>query len=110
MKWRPRLGDTERDAFLAAAAGQEPSPVLDPAGYVTTVPDALDCPCRFFHPPDHVCRIYDQRPLECRLYPFLLVRNGPDYAVAVHLACPFVQSVFGTPPFAGGGADIWNGR
>ncbi|MCK5178809.1 MAG: YkgJ family cysteine cluster protein, partial [Candidatus Omnitrophica bacterium] len=47
--------------------------------------------CTFFHSDDSTCRIYHNRPFECRLYPFLLIRKGDDVAVGVHLSCPHVR-------------------
>ncbi len=37
------------------------------------------------------CQVYPWRPFECVLYPFLLIKNRNGIAVAVHLACPYVQ-------------------
>jgi Uncharacterised protein family (UPF0153). len=49
--------------------------------------------CEFLNKDDHHCRIYEQRPFECRLYPFLLVsRRDKIIDLAAHLACPFVVS------------------
>lgn len=36
------------------------------------------------------CVMYASRPFECRLYPFVLNREGQRIVLAVHPACPFV--------------------
>jgi Fe-S-cluster containining protein len=40
---------------------------------------------------DNRCRIYAQRPLDCRLYPFLLVRRGNSLQLGIHRVCGFIQ-------------------
>ncbi len=40
---------------------------------------------------DHRCRIYANRPLECRFYPFLFLKKEGRVWVGVHLSCPAVQ-------------------
>ncbi|MBI4845844.1 MAG: YkgJ family cysteine cluster protein [Candidatus Omnitrophica bacterium] len=47
--------------------------------------------CEFLNRKNHLCCIYGQRPFECRLYPFLLVRNEKTLDLVVHLACPFIM-------------------
>lgn len=47
--------------------------------------------CRFLNPEDNRCQIYAQRPLECRLYPFLLNRSEGKIYLSVDLNCPFVK-------------------
>jgi Fe-S-cluster containining protein len=47
--------------------------------------------CCFLDVASHQCGVYDQRPLECALYPFLIMKRKNQLCLAVHLACPFVQ-------------------
>ncbi len=47
--------------------------------------------CTFLNPDDRTCGIYENRPFECRLYPFVLTNYEGRHAVSVHLACPYVQ-------------------
>ncbi|MBF0595401.1 MAG: DUF2156 domain-containing protein [Candidatus Omnitrophica bacterium] len=61
-------------------------------GYVLTKPyhdGRLACRC--LNADDHRCRVYSQRPLECRLYPFLLSSEKDKLKLYVHRACPWVQ-------------------
>jgi len=38
---------------------------------------------------DNRCKLYEARPFECRLYPFLLNRKGKEVFLSVDLKCPF---------------------
>lgn len=50
-----------------------------------------ECQCGFFDIEKNVCRIYQDRPFDCRLYPFLLLKKGRDIFLAVHLNCPYIE-------------------
>ncbi|MDD5356450.1 MAG: YkgJ family cysteine cluster protein [Candidatus Omnitrophica bacterium] len=52
--------------------------------------DYFICPC--FRPEDKKCRIYEDRPFECRLYPFLLVNRGGKFYMAQDTKCPYLRS------------------
>ncbi|MGE5280305.1 MAG: YkgJ family cysteine cluster protein [Deltaproteobacteria bacterium] len=56
------------------------------------------CPC--LAGDRHTCRIYDKRPFDCRLYPFLLVREKERFVLAVDEKCPYVQEMMGRTAFA----------
>jgi len=51
--------------------------------------DCFICPC--LDPETNRCRIYQLRPLECQLYPFLLNRTPEGIFLAVDERCPFVE-------------------
>lgn len=51
--------------------------------------DFFICPC--FETSDHKCKIYSFRPLECRLYPFLLTRKGNEVFLAFDKKCPYMR-------------------
>lgn len=53
--------------------------------------DAWVCPCL---DPKNVCRIYSHRPLECRLYPFLLVSHEGKKVLAADTHCPYLSEHF----------------
>lgn len=40
---------------------------------------------------DNCCKIYNQRPLDCQLYPFLLIRKGDILQIGLHKACVFIE-------------------
>ena len=49
--------------------------------------------CRFFSLEGNSCTIYAYRPLECRLYPFIIRQRGQDVLMAVHLNCPYIEQM-----------------
>lgn len=72
-------------------AGWFPSPQ---GAKVTLEPHGPGCRCPFFEPKTNGCRIYDRRPLDCRLYPFVLMRDPADGSVVLgmDLICPFIEA------------------
>ena len=94
--WRPSLLDeeismiSEREPAQAAAIRCkkiEPSPFND--YYV----------CPFLNTGDNRCRIYNVRPFECRLYPFLINKTRGGIYLSVDLNCPFIKDKAGTREF-----------
>lgn len=73
-----------------AGVGRFPSPQ---GSKVTLESHGLGCRCPFFEPATNGCRIYGARPLDCRLYPFLLMRDPATSAVVLgmDMLCPFIQ-------------------
>ena len=47
--------------------------------------------CCFLKPENNLCQIYAQRPLECRLYPFMLNRFDGEIYLSLDLHCPFIK-------------------
>jgi Fe-S-cluster containining protein len=77
--WRPKTGQAE-------GINQ-----IDPQGYLKTVAEGKHHNCQFFNKIDHTCGIYEHRPFECALYPFILSKTFLGIRVYVHVACPHVQ-------------------
>ncbi len=50
--------------------------------------------CPAFHPESNRCSIYEVRPLDCRLYPFVLTQDpsGEKLFLAMDLKCPYLQA------------------
>ncbi|RKY32340.1 MAG: hypothetical protein DRP74_02825 [Candidatus Omnitrophota bacterium] len=46
--------------------------------------------CGYLNQDNNKCRIYKKRPFDCRLYPFLLSREGNKIFLAADLNCPFI--------------------
>ncbi len=90
--WRPRLTEEEKDV-----------PVLeehrDGQGCLKTKEQDGGFFCSCFDAERNACTVYADRPFDCALYPFLLVRLGDGPAVAAHLNCPFVQDTWDGPVF-----------
>lgn len=51
--------------------------------------DGFICPC--LEVKSNKCKIYRYRPLDCRLYPFLLLRRGKKAYLAVDNNCVFIR-------------------
>lgn len=47
--------------------------------------------CAFFDIRDNKCKIYDWRPFECQLYPFLVNLRDRKIILTVDLNCPYVK-------------------
>lgn len=65
---------------------------------VSRIPTLVSCSsgghrCPAFQEKDQRCAIYPARPLDCRIYPFVLVRGPSESAVlALDTKCPYVQA------------------
>lgn len=57
--------------------------------------------CPFFDPNSSECRIYTNRPLDCRIYPFALMYNEDETEIVlgVDTLCPFAEAEFETESF-----------
>jgi len=51
--------------------------------------------CPFLNTGDNRCRIYDVRPFECRLYPFLINKTREGIYLSADLNCPFIKDKAG---------------
>lgn len=80
--WRPRVAQEESTALTKDIASD---------GRLKTSCVHGEEQCVFFNREDRTCRIYQTRPFECRLYPFVLLKKGAETVVAAHLSCPYVQ-------------------
>lgn len=62
-------------------------------------PDGERWRCPFRHPASQACTIYEKRPLDCRLYPFVLMydRNGTEVWLGLDEVCPFALEVAHRP-------------
>ena len=54
-------------------------------------PDGEGFLCAFFNLQDNRCKIYDFRPFECQLYPFLINLRGRKVILTVDLNCPYIK-------------------
>jgi hypothetical protein len=53
-------------------------------------PDGADFICPFLKTQGNQCQIYDFRPFECQLYPFLINLRKNKVLLTVDLNCPYV--------------------
>jgi Fe-S-cluster containining protein len=55
--------------------------------------------CPFLAQADNKCKVYDIRPFECRLYPFLLSMRNKKVILTVDLNCPYAAGTINTEEF-----------
>lgn len=55
--------------------------------------------CPFLDVANNKCKIYDFRPFECQLYPFLISMRGQKILLTVDLNCPYVKDNLSTEEF-----------
>jgi Fe-S-cluster containining protein len=97
--WRPKMSDLEKVAPATKKIFTARS--IDDQGFITTVEHQDTFVCYFFNPRHNTCGIYSQRPFECRLYPFLLIKNKNGKGLAAHLNCPYIQEAWDSEPLQG---------
>ena len=102
-RWRPKLAIEEKELFKEQKIGlaqkifsRDP---VDSQGYLKTVSCSGGYHCTFFNLEKNTCRIYNHRPFECQLYPYILSRKEQKAAIFVHLNCPYVQEKIGSDEF-----------
>ncbi|MFH1640750.1 MAG: YkgJ family cysteine cluster protein [Candidatus Omnitrophota bacterium] len=87
--WSPCLLDEEIQELLdkkippaCISYGKKLMPVPNPEG------EGFICP--FLELKDNRCKIYELRPFECQLYPFLINLRGGKVILTLDLNCPYV--------------------
>jgi len=55
--------------------------------------------CPFLGTEDNKCRIYNLRPFECQLYPFLINLRDKKIILTVDLNCPYISEKINSPEF-----------
>ena len=55
--------------------------------------------CAFLDAPANKCLIYDFRPLECQLYPFLIAIRDKKVLLTVDLNCPYIKDKMSSREF-----------
>ncbi len=89
---------TGREIQAAVARGIDPASFPDPCGSQVSVvpnPQGEGYLCPAFDPSTRHCRIYETRPLDCRLYPLGLMWNAAQDQVVLgwDTKCPYMQEV-----------------
>jgi Fe-S-cluster containining protein len=83
--WKPHLLEEEK-SWVAKIR------IIPAAGENDYICGNLSCP-------ENKCRIYADRPFECRLYPFLFDRKDNKVFLALDLNCAFVRENNKNPEF-----------
>lgn len=88
--WSPCLLDEEIQALLDKK-GLPPAAIsIKRRLSLIAHPDGQDFICPFLGSQDNQCKIYDLRPFECQLYPFLINLRKGKVLLTVDLNCPYV--------------------
>ena len=109
--WRPYFTQDEIGQAVDAGVPKEAFQAKT-GSKITLVPHGDRARCPALDPITHACTIYPVRPLDCQLYPFILMWRDGGYAVvdgvlgwpgltiilALHEACPFVYDPSGNLP------------
>lgn len=107
----PRWSQVEaawaRPAPLRGQAGGEPGWFESRPGSPSLAPRLEGCPsggyrCPAFEPGTNRCSIHEVKPLDCRLYPFVLAESpgGEQAVLAMDTKCPYVQAHGSDPELA----------
>jgi Fe-S-cluster containining protein len=88
--WSPCLLDEEIQELLDKPGIPAASIAIDRRIQPIANPQGIDFICPFLETLDNQCRIYDLRPFECQLYPFLINLRKGKVLLTVDLNCPYV--------------------
>lgn len=81
--------DKEAHHFISRSKTIDPVPMADKDVYV----------CPLLTVANNKCRIYETRPFECLLYPFLINKKEGAVFLAVDVNCPYVEERITLPEF-----------
>ena len=88
--WSPCLLDEEIQGLLDKQGIPTASISIDRRIQPIANPDGADFICPFLESRENKCQIYDSRPFECQLYPFLINLRKNKVLLTVDLNCPYV--------------------
>jgi uncharacterized protein len=88
--WSPCLLDEETQELLDKPGIPAASISIDLRIQPIANPHGQDFICPFLGVTDNKCKIYNIRPFECQLYPFLINLRKGKVLLTVDLNCPYV--------------------
>jgi len=88
--WSPCLLDEEIQELLDKPGIPAASISVDRRIQPIANPGGADFICPFLEIQENKCQIYDLRPFECQLYPFLINLRNDKVLLTVDLNCPYV--------------------
>lgn len=96
--WAPAVSKEEKNALLTAGACATSFALHN---RIKLIPGGVENNfiCSFLEAKENKCRVYAHRPLECRLYPFLLNADDKRIFLAADKRCPYVLAHKGSPEF-----------
>jgi len=95
----PFFSARELATLSEAASRHFLAPGASPGDRPFALPDGADWRCPFRRAESQACTLYDQRPLDCRLYPFVLMFDeaGRQVWLGLDEVCPFARGLKGSP-------------
>ncbi len=88
--WSPCLLDEEIQELLDKPGIPAASISIDRRIQPIANPGGVDFICPFLETPDNKCKIYNTRPFECQIYPFLINLRKDKVLLTVDLNCPYI--------------------
>jgi len=88
--WSPCLLDEEIQELLDKPGIPSASISIDRRIQPIANPQGVDFLCPFLETQKNKCKIYNIRPFECQLYPFLINLRKSKVLLTVDLNCPYV--------------------
>ncbi|MBU4252241.1 MAG: YkgJ family cysteine cluster protein [Candidatus Omnitrophica bacterium] len=88
--WSPCLLNEEVQELLDKKGLPPASISIDRRLQLIANPIGADFICPFLGSQDNQCKIYDLRPFECQLYPFLINLRKGKVLLTVDLNCPYI--------------------
>jgi Fe-S-cluster containining protein len=89
--WAPCLLDEEIQGLLDRKNIPPACIGLDRRIHPVPNPEGEGYLCAFFDINENRCKIYEFRPFECQLYPFLINLRNKKVILTVDLNCPYVK-------------------
>ena len=88
--WLPTLLNSEIELLLTQGL---PQGMISPDKKIQVAPFIKESLflCSLFNSEENKCKIYQHRPLECQIYPFLLCRRDNKSYIAADPHCPAVE-------------------
>lgn len=97
--WLPYLLDTEIQDLLDREIPSTSISFLEKKIRSLPNPTNEGFICAFFDVYNNRCKIYDFRPFQCQLYPFLINLKGQKVILTVDLNCPYIKEKAETKEF-----------
>lgn len=94
--WSPCLLDEEIQALIDREGIPSASITVDKKLLSVPAPDQDGFICPFLDCASNKCKIYELRPFECQLYPFLLTLRNKKVILTIDLNCPYAKGILNT--------------
>jgi len=97
--WSPCLLEEEIESLIDRTDIPSVSLGMDKRIVLAKNPAGEGFICPFLNISDNKCKIYQSRPFECQIYPFLISMRNKKVYLTVDLNCPYVKEKLNTKEF-----------